>query len=339
LEQFEVKYVPEDFLVRESAAVRLVEEQAATQRYWLLRKRGFTTMETVRRIADALGVTEAEVGYCGLKDEDGVTEQLISAPTAVSDSAAGDLAVREGDRWYSVQHYGFGDTALRVGQLEGNSFKIVLRNLDERHLDGLFARKKINFMFLNYFDTQRFGVPGGPHRSHLVGAAMLDGRWDEARETLIGMKTPESPLAAEWTGSSRDFFLGLDERIRSFFPAAYSSFMWNNELAALVRETAPESIHPLTVDGIDFVYLTSAAAAAGVLATEYELPVKRYSVGGDSPARPSSVRTTVAQTVIEVDGKSDDEHFPGRKRVELSFFLPSGSYATATIRQLALQLA
>ncbi|RSN09173.1 tRNA pseudouridine(13) synthase TruD [Nonomuraea sp. WAC 01424] len=339
MNRFEVKHVPEDFLVRECVAVRLVQQEVATHQFWLLRKCGYTTMEAVRGIADELGVPEGSVGYCGLKDEDGVTEQLISIPITIPVDAVKRLEVREGSRWYYVQPYGFGDAALRVGQMEGNSFKIILRNLEGRHLDGFFARKKINFMFLNYFDTQRFGVPGGPHHSHLVGAAMTNGDWDDARQKLIELNSPESRLAANWSGASRDFFFQLDGRVRSFFPAAYASFMWNNELAGLVDATAMEGIHRMTVDGIDFTYLDDTSATAGVLSARYELPIKRYSFEDHAVARSASVRATVAQTVIEVAGRADDEYFQGRKRVELSFFLPSGSYATAAVRQLALQIA
>ncbi len=339
MNEFEVKHVPDDFLVRESVAVRLVRVESATHRLTLLRKCGYTTMETVRAIAAAFNVPEQSIGYCGLKDEDGVTEQLISVPIAIPIAAINGVGVETGDRWYTTQHYGFSDAALRVGQMEGNSFKVVLRNLEPRHTTGFFSRKKINFMFLNYFDTQRFGLPGGPHRTHLVGAAMLDGRWDEARKVLIELNAPESRLAADWSGPSREFFFQLDERVMSFYPAAHASFAWNEELARLATATVDDRVHRLVVDGIDFTYVTETSAAARVLAAAYELPITRYKFDAGAPAPSASVRATVAQTVIEVDGREDDEHFPGRKRVELSFFLPSGSYATAAIRQLATQIS
>jgi tRNA pseudouridine13 synthase len=305
----------------------------------LLRKRGFTTMEAVRNIADALGLPQEWVGYCGLKDEDGVTEQLISIPITLPASGIErhEAAV---DRWYTTHHYGFSGAALRIGQMEGNSFKIILRDLDSRHVTGFFGRKKINFMFLNYFDTQRFGVPGGPRRTHLVGAAMLDGRWDDARRELVTLNAPESRLAADWRGTSRDFFLHLDERVRSFYSAAHASFLWNSELARLCVAADAQRTCQVAVDGIDFTYVTDVCAAARVMAEAYELPIERYKfANADAPTLSASVRATVVHTVIEVAGRDNDEHFPGRARVELSFFLPSGSYATAAIRQLVMQVS
>jgi tRNA pseudouridine13 synthase len=339
LNQFEVKHVPDDFLVRESVVVRLAPEESATHRLFLLRKRGYTTMEAVRAIAAAAGVAETSLGYCGLKDEDGVTEQLISAPAGVPVPAIAEQDTVTGGRWYTTQHYGFTGAALRVGQMEGNSFKIILRNVAPEHVTGFFDRKKINFMFLNYFDTQRFGVPNGPHRTHLVGAAMLEGRWEDARKILIELNAPESELAASWPGSGRDFFFELDGRVRSFYPAAQASFAWNDQLAALAAAAAGADVRRIAVDGIGFTYVTEPAAAARVMAEAYELPIVKYRFDSDTPTRTTSVRTTVAQTVLEVDGRADDEYFPGRKRVELSFFLPSGSYATAAIRQLAAQIS
>ncbi|GAB3127645.1 hypothetical protein GCM10027160_52550 [Streptomyces calidiresistens] len=339
MNEFEVKHIPDDFLVRESVAVRHTPKESATHRLYLLRKCGYTTMEIVRAIAAAAGTTESSIGYCGLKDEDGVTEQLISTPLAVSLPTSDEADVGTGGRWYTTQHYGFTNTPLRVGQMEGNSFKVVLRNVEPEHATGFFSRKKINFMFLNYFDTQRFGVPNGPHLTHLVGAAMLEGRWDDARKILMELNSPESKLAADWAGPSRDFFFQLDERVTSFYPAAHASFAWNEHLAELATAAAGACVRRITVDGISFTYVTESAAAARVLAEAHELPTTKYRFDGGALARSASVRATVAQTVIEVDDRADDEYFPRRKRVELSFFLPSGTYATAAIRQLAAQVS
>ncbi|MEU0990671.1 tRNA pseudouridine(13) synthase TruD [Streptomyces sp. NPDC005953] len=338
-EAAKVKHVPEDFIVRESAALRLVPERNATERLLLMRKRGFTTMEAVRLIADTAGVPEGRIGYCGLKDEDGVTEQLIGLPADAPFSfPAGGWTVRaDQENWITLHQHGFSDSELGVGRMEGNSFRIVLRNLDAEEQQILSACKKLNFLFLNYFDTQRFGVPGGPKKSHLVGGAMLAGRWDEALATLVELRAPESAMAAAWTSTSQELFSELDSRTSAFFLSAHASYEWNRSLRNLVAERCGDR-RDARVDGLDFTFLESAAAVAKVMAATHELPSPRYTFVDGTPRIRMSTRPTVVQTIVEIEHCREDEHFPGRGRVELSFFLPSGAYATTAIRQLLLQL-
>lgn len=338
-ESVRVKHTPEDFIVRESAAIRLVPERDATERLLLLRKRGFTTAEAVRLIADAMGLPEAHVGYCGLKDEDGVTEQVIGLPqaTSVTIPTSGWTVHANAGNWITLHQYGFTDSALDIGRLEGNSFRIVLRNLNAEEQKALSARKKYNLLLLNYFDTQRFGVPGGPKKSHLVGAAMLAKRWDEARETLVALRAPESLLAAAWKGTSQELFSELDSRTSAFFLSAHASYEWNRSLRDLVDEHCGK-LGEVQVDGLNFTFLDSAGAVAKVMAAARELPSPRYTFVDGVPRVRMSTRPTVVQTIVEIERYQDDEYFPGMGRAELSFFLPSGSYATTAVRQLLRQL-
>ncbi|MEY9860780.1 tRNA pseudouridine13 synthase [Catenulispora sp. GAS73] len=328
-----VKHLPEDFLVRESTAIRCVSPNDARYRLYLLRKCGYTTFEAVEWIAESVGIPQSEVGYCGLKDEDGVTEQVISVPIGLGDPAD-RLTAAGGDRWMRFLRYGESAAPLRIGELEGNSFKIVLRNLDPRQGEkGLLAAKKVILYFLNYFDTQRFGVPGGPKVAHLIGAALSDGQWAKARELLASSGSGEAAAAREWTGADADFFAELDGRVTSFFLAAHASQQWNRTLAEQVEKCLPDA-RRVDVEGIGFTYAREVGDCVSVLAAQPAIPITRYTVRDGVVKERRSVRAAVVQTVIEIDDRRSDEHFPGRMRAELSFFLPSGSYATAAVRQL-----
>lgn len=330
-----VKYVPEDFIVRESVAVRPAPPDRAEHRLYLLRKRGYTTFEAVRWISESIGIPESQVGYCGLKDEDGLTEQLISVPGDADDCVPGILrVVGDGDRWMRCLPYGESAEPLRIGQLEGNSFKIVLRNVERRHLEqGPLAGKKLHFYFLNYFDTQRFGVPGGPKVAHLVGTALLDEEWARARELLASSGSGEAAAARDWTGADADFFTHLDGRVTSFFLAAHASHQWNRVLSEQVRKHRSD-VREIDVEGVEFTYANEFADCVDILAAGHEIPITRYSVHSGVVRERQSVRSSVVQTVVEIGDRKPDEHFPGQMRVELGFFLPSGSYATAAVRQM-----
>lgn len=337
-----VKHRPADFIVREAMVVRLREPAAASWRYLLMRKCGYTTMEAVRLVAAALGLPGREVTYGGLKDEDAVTEQLIGVPTAADVPSLGgegwavpdDTGADDAERWITLHHYGYGPEPLNVGDLEGNAFRLIVRNLDSAAADRFAAQRKLTALFLNYYDIQRFGVPGGPKRTHLVGSAMLAGRWDEALRELAGLRSPESHSAELWTGPPADFFTALDSRTSAFYLAAHASHRWNADLAAAVERACGSATVPVSVEGVRFSYAPTAQDAAKVLGESVMLPYTKYEFTADGPVARASHRTTVVQTTVLAGEPEPDEDFPGRLRVELRFFLPSGSYATAAIRQI-----
>jgi tRNA pseudouridine13 synthase len=335
-----LKHVPEDFVVRESMAVRLVPKAAAIYRYVLVRKRGYTTMEACRLVADRLGVTSRDIGYGGLKDEDGITEQLFAIPVGLmpdgelerpwrlAESAAG---------WIDLLHYGFGAEPIRIGRLEGNGFNLTIRNIREESATRMASRRKIPSFFLNYYDIQRFGVPGGPKRTHLVGAAIAAGEWSSALSELAGLKAPESPAARDWVGSPQEFFRKMDPRTVSFYLAAMSSFKWNATLrGAVVNTCGPENCVEMRVEGLDYTYVRSVEAVAQLVGHASALPYDRYEfVDGRAEVKTSS-RSTGIQTEAHIGSAEPDPAFPGRFTVNMRFFLPSGCYATAFIRQFAV---
>lgn len=331
-----LKHVPEDFLVRESMVVQLSDEPTASHHYLVLRKCGYTTMEAVRIVADWLSISPRDVSYGGLKDEDGVTEQLVSVPagTCVPGRQEANIRLdREGSNWIHLQHYGYGCEPLRIGHLEGNGFRIIVRNLDAESAKFLESMKKVNFFFLNYYGIQRFGVPGGPKRTHLVGAAILDKEWEKALQELIELGVPESRMAQEWRGSAQGFFAEIDPRTVSFYLASLASRQWNDQLKFSVSRACPRSMISIDVEGVSYQYASSTDAVIKMLGTGSELSYTRYTYECGSPVSQISMRPSVIQTVISMGTHKPDERIPGAYQIGLRFFLPSGSYATTAVDQ------
>jgi tRNA pseudouridine13 synthase len=331
-----LKYRPEDFLVRENLVVATTDDEQAGQQYLVLHKRGYTTMEAVRLIAEKLAVPTRQITYGGLKDEDGVTEQLVAIPSGTLTGQADGSGWRPADepgRWLLLRHYGYGREPLRVGGLEGNGFRIVVRNIEQPLADRLAALRKVNLLFLNYYDTQRFGVPGGPKLTHRVGASILAGDWATALRDLIALKSPESELAGAWQGPAAGFFRQLDPRTAAFYLAAHASDNWNTALRAMVGLECPGGGFARRVDGLDYRYAESSQDAATVMAAAHQLPYDKFTFEDGRPVRSESIRPTVVQSVISVGQVAPDDRIDGRSEVTLTFFLPSGCYATAAVRQ------
>ncbi|MEV0322506.1 tRNA pseudouridine(13) synthase TruD [Streptomyces sp. NPDC050658] len=338
-----LKHVPEDFLVRESMVVQLSDESTASHQYLVLRKRGYTTTEAVRIIADWLSISPREVSYGGLKDEDGVTEQLVSVPAGTFSAPSGAFAPGaqeanlwpsgEGSRWIHLQQYGHGSEPLRIGRLEGNGFRIIVRNLDAESAKFLESMRKVNFFFLNYYGVQRFGVPGGPKRTHRVGAAILDKEWGKALQELAELGAPESRMAQEWCGSAQGFFAEIDPRTTSFYLASLASSQWNEQLKESVSRACPMGTIPVEVEGVSYRYVSSTDAVIKMLGAGSELPYTRYTYEDGSPVSQVSMRPSAVQTVISMGTHKPDERIPGAYQIGLRFFLPSGSYATTAVDQ------
>lgn len=340
-----IKYRDEDFRVREGLVVELCRGEESDVEYLLLRKRGYTTMEAVGIVAAACRAKSQDVTYAGLKDEDGITEQLIAIPTKdaakLSETLGEDwplnIAANGRDRWIELSKFGYGNTPLRIGGLQGNGFRIVVRDLSAQIAKSLTDERKINWTFINYYDIQRFGVPGGPKRTHHVGASMLAKNWPAAIEELRNLGAPESQAAQQWQTGPAGFFDSLDPRTASFYLAAQSSSDWNAVLQEMIRSSfdASELINT-SIEGVPFIYFKYRNGIDNLVAKVQNVPYRRYSFTNGEVDSVDSSRPGTIQCIIEVGDMADDEFHPGRHRITLSFFLPSGCYATSAIRQLLI---
>lgn len=114
---------------------------------WMrVRKSSLSTPAAARRIADALRINTADVGYSGLKDERSISEQWFSVPTPAFSEAA--LQSIEG---VSLLAHAMQARKLRRGVHQGNRFEILLREVERPHLPS------DPFIFPNYFGQRRFG--------------------------------------------------------------------------------------------------------------------------------------------------------------------------------------
>ena len=330
-----LKCVPDDFLVREVQVAPLGGQGDCRYRWMLLRKQGYTTVEAVDLIAGELMVAPSAVTYAGRKDEDGITEQLIALSTDLIDhrlEAQEWLLGVDADRWIELRPYGFATRPMAIGRLAGNAFQVTVRNLPAGTAAALVAQRQVNMFALNYYDSQRFGVPNGPKHTHLVGAALLAAEWRTALDLLRTLGTPESAAAAAWRRQPKDFFVGLDERVVSFFLAAQASAAWNHAVGQLVAQV-PHVVHQ--VDGLEYRYAQAQAGVLQVLLAAREIEYARYTFAeGEVVTNRPSMRPSVVQSAMRVCECEADERHPDRSKVALEFFLPSGSYATTAIRQL-----
>ena len=315
---------PEDFRVDEVPAY--LPSGAGPHLYVRVEKRGRTTRDALRTIARALGVSERDAGYAGLKDKDAVTTQWLSFPAARDPDPRALEA--DGLRVLEVSRHA---NKLRAGHVRANRFQLAVRGGElARARDAAAALAERGLP--NFFGPQRFGTEG---RNAAVGRAIL-----------LGDASPEARRA------SRDRFL------RRLSISAYQALLFNRWLAARMGDglfataIAGDVLKKLDTGGL---FTCADPAADGPRVQRFEIspagPMfghKLRAAEGEALAREERL---LAAEAIELSdfarggGEAEGTRRAARLRVEVAlapledgylatFELPKGSYATIVMREL-----
>lgn len=192
-----IKSHPADFKVVERplpalAAGRTESAQSQSQRLLKLRKTGLNSPYVAALLARWANLAPVEVGYAGRKDRNAVTEQWFSLPEF---AAARALEAVGGFAEFAAPQLGAGESLmlldeawqprkLRIGELQGNDFEILLRELTPVGSPGWKGRLAAAFDALarngapNYFGSQRFG-----HDNLALARTWLQQQTDPERRT------------------------------------------------------------------------------------------------------------------------------------------------------------
>ncbi|MFF4591177.1 tRNA pseudouridine(13) synthase TruD [Streptomyces sp. NPDC001388] len=338
-----MKAVPEDFIVNEVMALPDRHSDDRRYQYLRLRKKGYTTFEALDMLARHLELPSDAVSAAGLRDEDGVTEQTVSVEAEVSSAQLEEFNGRWSTgtiRWLSLSPAGCGARRLGIGELLGNAFLLTLRGLDAEQAGQLrdLPQGEAGVLFANYYDTQRFGVAGGPKVTHLIGEALLNRDHELALALLRTSLSHEGELALRHTGDARRFFDGLDQRVAAFYRTAHSSYLWNHQVARLLEQYAPD-VETTDREGLGYAFPRTPRALLGLLADLPELQYEKWRWTDGAMRCLVSRRPTVLQTLVTVREIEPDDMFGGLWKCEVSFMLPSGCYATNVVSQFLFQLS
>jgi len=287
-----------------------------------IRKTGANTLVVARELAKYFKVKEGLVSYAGLKDRFAVTEQWfgIHLPgKAVYDLS--DLAI-DGVKVLSLKRH---NKKLRIGALSGNRFELVLRNVS--NTDEVLRRwvAVSQFGVPNYFGEQRFGINGG--------------NLERAMELFQGKKVKDKKKRGMYLSAARSEIFNqiISQRIANnqfetlrtgdvFMLAGTQSVF----LADVIDDKITQRFQEKDID------LTASLWGAGELMSQGEPQVLEQQIA-DSHAEfcqglakfglkqeRRRIRLSLTQGQIKSEGNT----------VTLSFFLPSGCYATTILREL-----
>jgi len=168
--------------------------------HFLLHKENLDTMEAASRLAAKLGVHVHDLGYAGTKDKRGKTVQRFS----VRGSCASDVKHAASKiRGIDVGNFSYHGQGLALGQLSGNHFTMVLKEVkgDIGNIRSALKSLETNGA-INYYGMQRFGTQ--PGHTHAIGRLLLGAKWQEAIRMILlprdpdDLQDPETRILGQW---------------------------------------------------------------------------------------------------------------------------------------------
>jgi tRNA pseudouridine13 synthase len=326
-----IKQLPEDFLVKEVPHLPIelstYKKQDCITILWVTKK-GLTTFEVIDFLCFKLALDNRDVHCEGLKDEDGITEQVMSITKILSKSDIELINVKENHKsktYISISILGYAKTHVNEKNLHGNVFSVNLRNLNTEVVNQIYTKnqKPAEMAFLNYYDQQRFGLPGGPFLTHLIGKSIIQNRWDVAEEyysksgnqKIDQKNTKDKPTLKSINPAKLQFFLG-----------AYDSYIWNNQLSEMIG--SKQRLEIFSSHEVNTFNKLINQSIPLLLKSKGHSIDSNYQINTIEKSRASIVFTTIFIEQPVTDTLNID-----RYSIRVHFFLPKGSYATMIIKQ------
>jgi tRNA pseudouridine13 synthase len=254
-----LKQRPEDFVVTESW--RFDEDPAGQHYVYLMDKQKLTTFDAVDRICARFKIQHANVSYCGLKDKQGRTTQLVAVRGQQIELQDPDLRLK---------FLGRSASPLTAANTTSNRFAVTVRDLSQEDLAKLTGSvaEVHRLGVVNYFDSQRFGAL--KHGQGFVAKEFLRGDFETALKNLIARPseldvTDDARVKGFWkehwgewerrnpfpgaekyrriikylAGHPDDFrgaILRTEPRWRALQVFAYQSWLWNEGAKAYLKD-------------------------------------------------------------------------------------------------------
>jgi len=381
-----IKVRPEDFIVEEIINLPC----CAKGNFTLLRlqKRYWNTLDVIDFVARKLNVSKNRFSRAGLKDRYSFTTQYLSF--------AGDFDQVIEEKNFTLVPVVKIPKPVSPAVLEGNRFSLVIRCLTEQEIKKILDNypQISKFGFPNYFDEQRFG--SARHQQGFFAKFLMLGHFRGALKSLLCFPYKEDEkkikefkkFCAEnwgrWDGclkiaprefkkilaylkdNPKDFknaIKQIDPDMLNLYLLAYQSYLFNETLYLLIKETQNEIVEipyaygrfafykqPENFDFIKDLKIpmlnekTDLNGFCGRLISEvlkkekiqlrdFKLNKMRFR---GVRFKPLSRPAVVLPRDFTIGEPQDDEIYQGKKKISLNFTLPPGTYATILIKRLII---
>lgn len=315
-----VRVAPEDFCVVEKPVCL---PDGTGEHLWLrIRKRLRNTQEVAKFLARWAEVKNNQVSFAGLKDRVAITEQWFSIQMPGREAPSTTEPWPEGIELLEMQRH---RRKLKRGALTGNDFRITVRQCRGDHAAVERRLTEISRHGVpNYFGEQRFGRQAGnieKAQAMLMGGKRVRDRnmrsllISAARSYLFNLVLDYRVSQQNWLRPVADDLIMLD--------GSHSLFGFDPDDEMLLQRLEEGDVHitgPLPGKGSE----DSSSLLERKILEDYSAWVKalaKFQVAADRRA-------------LRVIPRSLRFSWVGNDGLQLDFSLPSGSYATAVLREI-----
>ena len=200
-----IRTKPEDFIVDE---IQTFTPSGEGEHVWLrIKKVGENTDWVAGQLAKIASVPRRDVSFAGMKDRNAVTTQWFSVQMPGREAPKWQIELPDSIQILDEKRH---NRKLKRGTLEGNSFKLLLRDFKGEESELKAAVNRINEQGIpNYFGEQRFGF------------------YNEEQKTYSNIKKAEQWFKGEFKVKSRPK--------RSIYLSAARSWIFNHILSERVK--------------------------------------------------------------------------------------------------------
>ncbi len=316
-----MRSVPEDFCVDELPLY--CPSGRGEHTFVHVEKRLRTTEDVVHALARQAGTRPRDVGYAGRKDRNALTTQWFSVPGLVPDQAR-KLSLPGVRVLDAIRH----EHKLRTGQLGGNRFRIMVRDVDAKQCNAAIRRLEhvVRIGLPNRFGEQRFGRDGdnAPRAQRLLRGEAGVGDRREARFLISALQ------AAVFNAVLESRQLPLDEvEVGEVAMVCASGGCFVVEDPA--REGPRAAAFEISATGPMFG--TRVLEPTGAAAQRERSALERFGVLPENLRVPRGIRLRGARRAFRVrPGAASAKRTA--EGLLLRFTLPPGSYATVLVDEL-----
>jgi tRNA pseudouridine13 synthase len=346
-----IKHLIDDFVVKEILGINLSNNVSSIGIY-LMKKRNYTTERAVFQISKSLHIQRKFIGYAGSKDKPAVTYQYISIKGCSKEKV---LSLKLKD--IELEFVGFSKEDIKLGDLNGNTFEIVVRDLPKNlDLKKLNVQNADNFYVPNYFDEQRFS-----EANLKIGLFLIKNDFKSAVELIVQTDGDFKDEINQYLETHKNDFHGALKKLPNktilFFIHSVQSFFFNEILADKIKKEFKDVFEVKYSEGIfSFPKLFDSNKVnilksmklplIGYMTEDCEEILSKHNLIArnflirslpDFSLEGSDREAFFEVNDFSISGLIDDEEFSDKKKCVVKFSLGSGSYATIVLKYLFSQ--
>ncbi|HHL32600.1 MAG TPA: tRNA pseudouridine(13) synthase TruD [Oceanospirillales bacterium] len=320
-----IRTCPEDFRVTERNDIEL---SGTGEHLWLyIEKTGSNTDWVAKQLSNVCQTPRRQIAYAGMKDRQAITQQWFSIQLPkVADVEKIAAALPDN---INILKAGLHSKKIKIGQLEGNQFKLIIRDIIGNKEE---IEQNINHIIKlgvpNYFGPQRFGQQMGnidKAKRWFMGDYKVKSRTlkslliSSARSHIFNCIVAQRIKDNIWDQTIAGDLLQL-QGSRSWFPGA------DAKPQELIQRLNEFDIHiSAAMWGEDAVQSDGACAALenaiALNFPEYHKGFKQFRLKQDRRA-------------IRIQATQLEYHWLNDNSLQLTFELQPGAYATGVLREI-----